>query len=78
LFGGVCKAHEESYHFCHANVIANEAALLRASKETGNCSSHAALRRGRLTWPELSMLARRDDLMAALWRDSASLLEMAA
>jgi NAD(P)-dependent dehydrogenase (short-subunit alcohol dehydrogenase family) len=35
---------------------------------------YGALRRGRLTWPELSLLARRDDLMEALWRDSALLL----
>jgi hypothetical protein len=35
---------------------------------------YGALRRGRLTWPELSLLARRDDLMEALWRDSAMLL----
>jgi NAD(P)-dependent dehydrogenase (short-subunit alcohol dehydrogenase family) len=35
---------------------------------------YAALRRGQLTWPELSVLARRDDLVEALWRDSAALV----
>jgi NAD(P)-dependent dehydrogenase (short-subunit alcohol dehydrogenase family) len=35
---------------------------------------YAALRRGLLTWPALSELARRDDLMNALWRDSADLV----
>jgi NAD(P)-dependent dehydrogenase (short-subunit alcohol dehydrogenase family) len=35
---------------------------------------YAALRRGLLTWPPLSELARRDDLMIALWRDSARLV----
>jgi len=35
---------------------------------------YASLRRGRLTWPDPSELARRDDLMEALWRDSASLI----
>jgi NAD(P)-dependent dehydrogenase (short-subunit alcohol dehydrogenase family) len=37
---------------------------------------YAALRRGRLTWPDPSELARRDDLMEALWRDSAALVGM--
>jgi NAD(P)-dependent dehydrogenase (short-subunit alcohol dehydrogenase family) len=35
---------------------------------------YAALRRGRLTFPDPSELARRDDLMEALWRDSAALV----
>jgi hypothetical protein len=35
---------------------------------------YAALRSGRLTWPDPSVLARRDDLMHALWRDSAELV----
>jgi NAD(P)-dependent dehydrogenase (short-subunit alcohol dehydrogenase family) len=35
---------------------------------------YAALRRGRLTWPALSDLARRDDLMLTLWEDSAGLV----
>jgi hypothetical protein len=35
---------------------------------------YAALRRGLLTWPPFSELARRDDLMIALWRDSARLV----
>jgi NAD(P)-dependent dehydrogenase (short-subunit alcohol dehydrogenase family) len=34
---------------------------------------YAALRRGNLTWPDPSQLARRDDLRDALWRDSAAL-----
>ena len=36
-----------------------------------------ALRRGRLTYPELSELATRDDLVSALWRDSAQLVGLA-
>jgi NAD(P)-dependent dehydrogenase (short-subunit alcohol dehydrogenase family) len=35
---------------------------------------YAALRGGRLTWREPSELARRDDVMYALWRDSAELV----
>jgi NAD(P)-dependent dehydrogenase (short-subunit alcohol dehydrogenase family) len=34
---------------------------------------YAALRRGHLTWPDPSELARRDDLRDALWTDSANL-----
>jgi NAD(P)-dependent dehydrogenase (short-subunit alcohol dehydrogenase family) len=34
---------------------------------------YAALRRGDLSWPDPSHLARRDDLRDALWRDSAAL-----
>jgi NAD(P)-dependent dehydrogenase (short-subunit alcohol dehydrogenase family) len=34
---------------------------------------YAALRRGELTWREPSELARRDDVMYELWRDSANL-----
>jgi hypothetical protein len=34
----------------------------------------AALRRGRLTWPEPSELARSDELARALWNDSARLV----
>jgi NAD(P)-dependent dehydrogenase (short-subunit alcohol dehydrogenase family) len=34
---------------------------------------YAGLRRNRLTWPELAELARRDDVMHALWHDSAAL-----
>jgi NAD(P)-dependent dehydrogenase (short-subunit alcohol dehydrogenase family) len=34
---------------------------------------YTALRRGKLTWPQLSELARRDELMSALWRDSGEL-----
>jgi NAD(P)-dependent dehydrogenase (short-subunit alcohol dehydrogenase family) len=35
---------------------------------------YVALRRGRLTWPDPSLLARRDDLAEALWIDSARLV----
>ena len=35
---------------------------------------YAALRRGRLTWPDPSLLARRDELAEALWIDSARLV----
>jgi len=38
---------------------------------------YAALRRGRLTWPDPSALAQQDDLMAALWQDSAALVGLA-
>jgi NAD(P)-dependent dehydrogenase (short-subunit alcohol dehydrogenase family) len=38
---------------------------------------YAALRRERLTWPEPSELARRDDLAEALWNDSARLVGLA-
>jgi NAD(P)-dependent dehydrogenase (short-subunit alcohol dehydrogenase family) len=34
---------------------------------------YAALRRGKIVFPELSELANRDDLMQALWNDSAVL-----
>ena len=37
---------------------------------------YVALRRGRFTYPEVSELARRDDLVSALWRDSAQLVGM--
>jgi NAD(P)-dependent dehydrogenase (short-subunit alcohol dehydrogenase family) len=36
--------------------------------------SYAALRRGRLSWPDPSQLARRDDLAQSLWQDSARLV----
>jgi len=35
--------------------------------------TYAALRRGQLTWPDPSELARRDDLAQPLWDDSARL-----
>lgn len=38
---------------------------------------YVALRRGRLTFPEPSELARRDDLATALWQDSAELVGQA-
>lgn len=34
---------------------------------------YGALRRGRLTWPDLSELAGDDDVMRALWQDSETL-----
>ena len=40
----------------------------------GRC--YAALRRGVLTWRQPSELARRDDVMYALWHDSAELAEL--
>lgn len=47
-------------------------ALGRARPPVGRI--YAALRRGRLTWRDPSELARRDDVMQALWRDSAALV----
>jgi hypothetical protein len=35
---------------------------------------YAALRHDHLTWPDPSEMARRDELMHALWRDSADLV----
>jgi NAD(P)-dependent dehydrogenase (short-subunit alcohol dehydrogenase family) len=46
-------------------------ALGRIRPPAGNY--YAALRRGELTWREPSELARRDDIMCDLWRDSAQL-----
>lgn len=40
--------------------------------------TYAALRRGRLTWPDPSDLARDDDLATALWNDSATLVGLPA
>lgn len=37
---------------------------------------YAALRRGTITWPDLSELARRDDVADAMWRDSEVLVGM--
>jgi hypothetical protein len=48
-----------------------ELALGRARPPAGRI--YAALRRDELTWPDPSELARRDDLMHAIWRDSATL-----
>jgi NAD(P)-dependent dehydrogenase (short-subunit alcohol dehydrogenase family) len=39
---------------------------------------YAALRRGELTWPDPSELARRDDLAQELWDDSARLVGLPA
>jgi NAD(P)-dependent dehydrogenase (short-subunit alcohol dehydrogenase family) len=36
--------------------------------------TYAALRHDQLTWPDPSEMARRDELMHALWRDSADLV----
>jgi len=49
-----------------------ELALGRVRPPAGR--TYAALRRGELTWPDPSELANRDDLMHALWRDSATLV----
>jgi NAD(P)-dependent dehydrogenase (short-subunit alcohol dehydrogenase family) len=38
---------------------------------------YATLRRGRLSWPEPSLLARRDDVAESLWADSAKLVGLA-
>ena len=37
---------------------------------------YAALKRGQITWPDPSELALRDDLMQAMWQDSAALVGM--
>jgi NAD(P)-dependent dehydrogenase (short-subunit alcohol dehydrogenase family) len=50
------------------------AALALGSTRPPSGRTYAALRRGELTWPDPSELARRDDLMHALWRDSAELV----
>lgn len=39
--------------------------------------THAALRRGRLSWPDPSELARSDEAAQALWTDSARLVGLA-
>jgi NAD(P)-dependent dehydrogenase (short-subunit alcohol dehydrogenase family) len=49
-----------------------ELALGRVRPPAGR--TYAALRRGELTWPDPSELACRDELMHALWRDSATLV----
>lgn len=51
-------------------------ALGRATPTDG--CTYAALRRGRLTWPDPSELARRDDVASALWDDSARLVGLAS
>ena len=43
-----------------------------------NGRTYAALRRGRLTWPDPSKLAREDELAHALWNDSARLVGLSA
>jgi hypothetical protein len=37
---------------------------------------YASLVKHRLTWPDPSELAQRDDVMEALWRQSARLVEL--
>jgi NAD(P)-dependent dehydrogenase (short-subunit alcohol dehydrogenase family) len=49
-----------------------ELALGRVTPEDGR--TYVALRREKLTWPDPSELARRDDLAQALWNDSARLV----
>jgi NAD(P)-dependent dehydrogenase (short-subunit alcohol dehydrogenase family) len=49
-------------------------ALGVATPPTGR--TYAALRRGQLTWPDQSELARRDELAQALWNDSARLVAL--
>jgi hypothetical protein len=49
-----------------------ELALGRARPPAGRI--YAVLRRGHLTWRDPSELACRDDVMQALWRDSAALV----
>jgi NAD(P)-dependent dehydrogenase (short-subunit alcohol dehydrogenase family) len=49
-----------------------ELALGRTRPPAGRI--YATLRHGDLTWPDPSELARRDELMHALWRDSATLV----
>jgi NAD(P)-dependent dehydrogenase (short-subunit alcohol dehydrogenase family) len=51
-----------------------ELALGRAHPPAGRI--YSALHRNQLTWPDPSELARRDDLMHPLWRDSATLVGM--
>jgi len=41
-----------------------------------NGRSYAALRRGQVTWPDPSELARQDELSQALWCDSARLVSL--
>jgi hypothetical protein len=53
------------------NVLAN-LALGKISIPEGYI--YAALRRGKITFPKLSELALRDDLMKSLWKDSAELV----
>lgn len=50
------------------------ATLARGAARPPDGQTYAALRRGRLTWPDPSVLARRDDLAHALWHDSARLV----
>lgn len=52
----------------------NLAVLALAEEKPPDGHIYAALRKDRLTWRELSELARRDDVMHALWRDSAELV----
>jgi NAD(P)-dependent dehydrogenase (short-subunit alcohol dehydrogenase family) len=57
-----------------AGEVLADLALGRIVPPTGRL--YASLSRGELTWPEPSELARRDDVAAQLWRDSAVLTGM--
>jgi NAD(P)-dependent dehydrogenase (short-subunit alcohol dehydrogenase family) len=48
-------------------------ALLAADGRPPQGRVYAALRKGRLTWPEPSLLARDEQACAAMWRDSLAL-----
>jgi hypothetical protein len=50
--------------------------LGRAAAPDGR--TYAALRRGKLSWPDVSDLARRDGVAEALWSDSARLVGLPA
>lgn len=58
-----------------ANTLA-ELALGRATPPDGRI--YAALRRAKLTWPDPSNLARRDEPARALWNDSARLVGLSS
>jgi hypothetical protein len=46
-------------------------AELVAVTQRPNCGVYAALRKGRLTWPEPSLLARDETARRSVWEDSA-------
>lgn len=59
-----------------AGLTLGRLALGQDAPPTGR--TYAALRHGRLTWPDPSELARDENLGAALWRDSADLVGLPA
>lgn len=62
-------------HLNSRNAAGNTLAALALGVATPpNGRTYAALRRGQLTWPDPSELARRDELAQALWNDSARLV----